>query len=36
MELKAMEKKFFSLKQYNKADIYKKKGDIMEAEEKKV
>jgi hypothetical protein len=35
MDMKSMEKKFFSLKQYEKAEYYKKRGDILEAEEKR-
>ena len=35
MELRAFEKKFFALKQYDKAEQYKKKADVMEAEERR-
>jgi cell fate (sporulation/competence/biofilm development) regulator YmcA (YheA/YmcA/DUF963 family) len=35
MELKSMEKKFFMLKHYDKAEFYKKKGEILEAEERR-
>lgn len=35
MEIKSMEKKYFSLKQYDKAEICKIKGDALEAEERK-
>ena len=35
MEQRAFEKKFFALKQYDKAEQYKKKADVMEAEERR-